>query len=101
MNLKVKLPELFGNMNTSVYVVSKKDKLVFSLFGDVKKNLFSTGKTGYNIPIGEVFKIVITSKIGTQYYYLEKDITTVKDKIESLQPLLTTKNEIILNLKKI
>ena len=101
LNLKVKLPDLFGNKNTSVYVVSKKDKLVFSLFGDVKENLFSTGKIGYNIPIGESFKIVITSKIGTQYYYLEKDITTVKDKIESLQPLVSTKNEIILKLKGI
>jgi hypothetical protein len=101
MNLKVKLPNLFGNKNTSIYVINKKDKLIFSLFGDVNEYLFSSGKSGYNVPIGETFKIVITSKIGSQYYYLEKDIITVKDKIENLQPVENTKNDIILKLKAI
>jgi len=84
------LPVNFTNKNTAVFAVFKDQWSVLRLYADAANKYFYVD----NIPLGSKIILLSISKIGNDYYLGSKEVTVTTDKIEGLEPQVTTKENI-------
>ena len=93
----VTLPEVFTNVNTSVYVAFKNMNSVLSLSGDARTKAFIP--LGRGLPVGRTATIVAMSYIRDKFYFAKQEVTiqsalgTTGQTIR-LTPIVTEKEEI-------
>ncbi|MBL7814100.1 MAG: hypothetical protein JNL70_03765 [Saprospiraceae bacterium] len=69
----VSLPEIFTNLNTSIYVAFKDMNSVLALNGDASSKTFTT--LGRGLPVGRAVTVVGVSLIRDKYYFAKTDVT--------------------------
>lgn len=71
--LVVTLPEMFTNLNTSIYVAFKDLNSVLSLSGDSRAKAFVP--IGRGLPVGKTVTIVVMGYVKEKFYFITKEIT--------------------------
>jgi hypothetical protein len=77
-NIYLKLPDGYGNSNTSCFIIFKAEKVMAGLPGDAANKRFWQGSS-YKVPGGKLVTLVAVSKKDNKNYFASTTVTITPD----------------------
>jgi hypothetical protein len=100
-NIYLKLPEAYGNTNTSCFIIFRTDKVMSGLFGDGANKRFWQGSY-YKVPAGKLVRLIAVSKKDNKIFYGSADVTITPDMTVNITQLdEVTENELKIRLNSL